>query len=262
MSKIFFIALLAILLDQGLLVPDAQAEVKQQLDAWLPVQLVLPVSEKLKLQVDYQHRRKDALRSRRLDLVEGNLFIRVHPQVNVGLGSTYVNVSPSGQDAVFLNQSVGGVIPLPGNASLNGRLRLEQIMGNNLGGTIIRGRVLVGARKRLGKTNISLVAFQEGLYNFTGSSRFLQDGLLETRTYLGLEKPVTSWVTVQGGYLLITFLPANPQAGQPDVDFRHTMVLGLRINPGKVIQSLEDRIHHHHHPPLANNPGILAAENY
>lgn len=246
----------------GWLAPTAKAEVKQQLDAWVPVQLVLPVHEKATLQLDYQHRRKDALRNRRLDLFEGNVFIKAHPRLTVGLGTSIINISPSGREAVFLNQSVASAVSLPGNASVNGRLRLDEIMGDDLGGTIIRGRALVGGRKQLGDSHVSLVAFQEGLYNFTGASRLLGDGLLESRTYIGLEKPLNSWVTLQGGYLLVTFLPDNPGAGQPDVDFRHTLVLGLRINPGKVIQSLEDHMFHHdhhHHPSVALEPATRTA---
>jgi hypothetical protein len=200
---------------------------ENDLGLWTPVYIKLPVTKKLQTQLEINPRIQENVSDFNQLLIRPSVGYQVTKHLSLWQGYAWItNYIPKFVSEQRLWEQILYEREF-GRWGLSSRTRLEERFIQNVHGVPVRFREMLRAQYTLDKKkNWAFVVYDESFINLSTHFRGPQAGVDQNRFFVGLNRKVTKYANVEGGYLMQYF---NIQSPTQDI-INHNVLVNLYIN--------------------------------
>jgi len=207
---------------------------ENDLGLWTPVYIKLPVTEKFKAQLEINPRIQENVTHINQLLIRPSVGYQLTKNLSIWQGYAWVtNYTPKFVSEQRIWEQVLYEREF-GRWGLSSRTRLEERFIQNVHGTPVRFREMLRVQYVLDKKkNWAFVAYDEPFINLSTHFHGPQAGVDQNRFFVGLNRKVSKYANVEGGYLMQYF---NIHAPSQD-RINHNILVNLYINLSQLLHS-------------------------
>lgn len=210
--------------------------VENDLGLWTPVYIKLPVAEKIITQLEINPRIQENITHINQLLVRPSIGYQLTKNLSIWQGYAWVtNYIPNFVNEnriwqqILYEREIGRFI-------LSSRSRLEERFIENIHGTPVRFRNMFRAQYPLDKNkHWAFVIYDEPFINIGTHFQGPQSGIDQNRFFVGLNKKISQYTNIEGGYLMQYLNRTSPIQGR----LNHNVLVNLYVTLPQIIKRKE-----------------------